>query len=52
MSHAVTVHRGPQHRWWACTCGWQGDPIPYGTTGAAQAAAAIRHQTNLEQEPT
>ena len=48
--HSVTVHRGPNHRWWACACGWEGTPIPYGEPGGREAVTAIRHQTEANKE--
>lgn len=49
--HHVTLERRQHDRVFTCTCGWEGDPTPYGRTAATAAAAAIRHAAQLEQEP-
>lgn len=46
--HEVTVHRDGPHRWWQCTCGWQGPTYLY--DNPARPAEAIRHAIHANRE--
>lgn len=43
MTHDLEVVRGTQQRWFRCTCGWEGQPVPYGRTFAHAGREAITH---------
>lgn len=39
--HEVTLHHVRGHRWWQCTCGWQGESYVY--DNPRRPAEALRH---------